>query len=128
MTYNQSTGSRRRPGAALFTVLAVLAIAMIVIASMLGGLVREHRQCRLRHEQRQCRRLAEASVARAERLLANNADYTGGSWTIAADDSAYDHDAEVSIVVTNDGITATASYPAGESPRVRHSETALVNQ
>lgn len=127
MTHSRFVESRRRQGIVLFTVLAVLAIAMIVIASMLGGLVREHRQSRLRHEQRQCRRLAEAGVDRAKELLASNADYTGESWKIAADDSGYDHDADVSIVVMNDRITATASYPAGETPRVRHSETALGN-
>ena len=112
-----------RPGIVLFTVIAVLAVAMIVIGSMLGQLVREHRQCRLRHADRQCRRLAEAALARAAILRASNPSYSGETWIVSASDLGADRDASVTIQLDGQVISATAQFPAGNEPHVRHTET-----
>lgn len=122
-----STARVTRQGIVLFTVIAILAVVMIVVGGMLGHLVREHRQCRLRHTQRQCRRLAEAAVARAVALRANDSSYTGEIWTVGAANLSSNHDASVAVRLEGETLTATAAYPAGDAPNVRYTETFSIN-
>ena len=112
-----------RHGIVLFTVIALLAVVMIIVGSMLGQLVTEHRQCRLRHTERQCRRLAEAALARATILRGASPSYTGETWTVPAADLGGDGDAWVVIALDGKSIIATAQFPAGDNPRVRHTES-----
>lgn len=108
---------------ALFTVIAILAVGMIVLGWVARQTVDDVRQCRLRHEHRQCCRLSEAGMARGAARLADNADYEGETWTIAAADLGLPRDATVVIEVNDEAIVATAAYPAGDAPRIRHTET-----
>ena len=111
------TATRR--GIVLFTVLAILAVAMIVLGGMLRKLVHEHRQNRLRHEQRQCQRLAEAGLARAELLVTADTAYNGDTWNIAAEELGLADGAVVEIEHRDTSLSATAIYPASGPTRVR---------
>lgn len=116
----------RRCGVAMFTVIVILAVVTMVVGSTLGRLVLEHRQCRLRHEERQCCRVALAALDRAAALHAADNAYTGETWTIAAADLGRNENATVDIRLDNRVVTATVMYPAGKAPRVRRTETRLL--
>ena len=113
---------RRKPsrGIALFTVLAVLALGMVLLGTMLNKLVDEHRQSRLRHQHRQCRRLTEAGVARGQLMRSQSEDYAGEKWIVAAAELNLPHDAVVTIDTSNASIVATATYPSNATATVRH--------
>lgn len=111
----------------LITVIVILVVSMTLLGMMMQSIVREHAQCRLRHDQRQCRRLAEAGIARARAQLAVDESFAGDEWRITANDLQRQFGAQVDtrVEISDSGaatLIATAAYPAGKSPRVRRTQ------
>jgi Tfp pilus assembly protein PilX len=111
----------------MLIVIALVAVSALLLAGVMKSIVTHHRQTRLRHEHRQCRLLAEAALARAETLLAADAEYAGGTWSLAEADTGYRDDASVDIKVARNEagpteIVATVTLPATGTPRVTHTE------
>lgn len=123
---------RKSNGLAMLIVIAVVAASALLIAGVMTSIVSNHRQARLRHEHRQCRLLAEAGLARAEALLATDAEYSGETWLLAEGDTGYRDDISVEIKVERDGeeepgeIVATVTLPATGTPRVTHTERQFI--
>jgi len=116
---NFRTNRTYRSGIVLLTILVVLGVSMIVLGLVAQSLTSTHRQNRLRHDQRQCRRLAEAGAERGRILAAGDENYTGETWNIAAGDLHRRHAAAVEITVEAGVAKATSAWPA-DAPKIRH--------
>lgn len=123
----------RRSGLAMLIVIALVAASGLLLAGVMKSVVTHHRQTRLRHEHRQCRLLTEAGLARAMALLAEDAEYTGETWTLSPADTGYRDDARVKIEVVRvdeqppTEIVATTVLPATGTPRITHTERQKVD-
>lgn len=113
-----------RGGVVLLTVLVLLAVSMIVLGLVAQSLTTTHRQSRLRHQQRQCRRLAEAGAERGRLLALRDASYQGETWSVGAADLHRPRGAKVEIKLDGRIARATSAWPADE-PRIRHTVESL---
>ncbi|MGI9456074.1 MAG: hypothetical protein ACR2NU_05895 [Aeoliella sp.] len=116
-----------RNGVVLFTVIVVLAVGMVLLGLVMRSLVSEHLQVRLRHDDRQCHRLATAGIERAMAQLKQNENYKGEEWFIQAGDLGRQTGAKITLRVTENDhrgreLIATAEFPVGDTPHVRHTE------
>lgn len=108
-----------RGGVVLLTILVLLAVSMIVLGLVAQSLTSTHRQSRLRHQQRQCRRLAEAGAERGRLLTLRDENYQGETWSVGAADLHRPRGAKVEITLDGGVARATSVWPADE-PRIRH--------
>lgn len=115
--------SQPRKGVALLTVMVVLAVSMIVLGLVAQSLTTSHRQSRLRHDDRQCRRLAEAAATRGTLLAESSDKYDGETWEISAQQLHRKQGASVTVRLEGreePAVIATAAMPA-DAPKLRHS-------
>lgn len=75
----------RRCGVVLMFALVALIVASTILLAVLKTVAVQHRRIEASMYQEQARWLAESGLEKAALQLSQNADYTGESWTIAAD-------------------------------------------
>ena len=90
----------RRRGAVLIMALVCLVLVTVMGGTLLRWAVMEHKLLRSRDEESQARWLAEAGVERAAARLANDPEYTGETWDIAAAELPTAQPARVRMQVT----------------------------
>ena len=120
---------RERRGAVIIAALVCLLIVVALLGALLQGALRSRRQLRMQRDLRQCELLAEAGLARATDRLAQQADYRGEVWSIAADDSIGLAQGQVAIVLSRAAgdqpfqAHIVAEYPLGGERSIRRSRT-----
>ncbi len=123
----------RRRGAVLVMVIVCAMVTLAIFISIVKLAVAERRMSDQRSWQVQAAWLAESALERAAWRLAADADYTGETWTLPAEEMGGSEAAVVEIRVEN--ITAQpnrrlvriqANYPDHPQHRARQSKQAVV--
>jgi Tfp pilus assembly protein PilX len=110
---------RRSQGIVLVVLVVVMGVALALFGIWARQIVRAQRRLESRQYRVQAQRLAEAGVRRAIARLAADANFTGESWTVPADQLDSRHAAVVRIEVAPSPFEstlrcqATAEFPAG---------------
>lgn len=134
---------RRRQGASIIIVIAFYAVAMTLFGVWIHTSLGHMRQTRRLQEKRQAVWLADSGLRRAVALLANDPNYTGEEWQLAATEIGGQHTALVKIQIAavekNIGsenasmtdaeqvlITAIALFPADTERQVRHTKSITI--
>lgn len=124
----------RRTGGAMVYVLVLLLVISMIGATLVRGVVAQHRQ-RLRDEiHAQTVRLAEAGWNRALRNLTQAPSYPGEVWKLESDALGTDRRAEIRIEVTSDAaepprktLQVIAQYPLGSPDVNRVTQTGVLS-
>lgn len=134
---------RRRQGISIIIVIAFYAVAMTLFGVWIRTSLGHMRQTRQLQEKRQAVWLADSGLRRAVALLANDPNYTGEQWQLAATELGGQHTALIDIRVVavkntdetseSNGdkaeqlqITATALFPADTEREVRHTKSITI--
>ena len=110
----------RRCGAIMVVVMVCLVLATLMLASLLRVAVVQRRQVQREEARVQARWLVESGLSRAAGRLAAEADYTGETWVVSADELTGQGEGEVRIRVSRRGdeepartVRVDAVYPTG---------------
>jgi type II secretory pathway component PulK len=124
-----------RRGSALLIALVCLIVITIVSGTLLRQGIQARGQLRAEERRLQARWLAESGLERAAARLADDAGYTGETWTISADALADPWPGQVTIAVAPVAghparrlVTVRADYPSGATLRARHSAQATIDR
>ena len=137
------TQRQRKPqGVALICVIVCLAVITMLIAGMFKRTLLTRRQLRTERNLRQAQWLAQAGAERAAFRLANDAEYSGEVWALAAESIVGSDPGVVSISVNHDAtgydapdhdamdrvtVQVTADYPSGNVASVRRTREFLID-
>ena len=122
-------GARDRRGTVLVAALVCLLVVMGMLASMLQGALRAHRQLHRERDLRQTDLLLKAGADRARYRLANEKDYRGETWTLSADAIADKGEGRVTIKISPvigqaaQIAQVMAEFPLGGETSIRRSRT-----
>jgi type II secretory pathway component PulK len=124
----------RRRGAILVVVLVCLAIAAVLFVMLAKQAITERRAVQNHYWGVQAQWLAEAGVERAVSRLAANADYSGETWNISADELSGSDAAVVRIRAEKTAdrpdrrtIHVEADYPDDPQHRCRKTKDVLAD-
>lgn len=73
----------KRSGVVLVAVLVALLVVSLISATIVRGLVVQHRQARIEQQRTQALWLAESAIDRAIAQLQADADYKGETWNVS---------------------------------------------
>jgi Tfp pilus assembly protein PilV len=123
----------RRQGAVLVLVIVCVVVALVLLLSIAKLAAAGRRMTDQQSWQLQATWLAESGLERAAWRLAADADYTGETWTLSADQLADDDSAVVAIQVeplpeqpNRRLVRVQADYPDHPQHRARQSTQAVV--
>jgi len=129
----KTADSRRRRGAVLVMVLVCMMVALVILTSLVKLAAAGRRMTDRQAWQVQASWLAESGLERAAWRLAADADYTGETWTLSADQLAAADAAVVRIEVETIPeqpnrrlVRIRADYPDHPQHRSRQSKQAVV--
>jgi hypothetical protein len=122
----------RKRGAVLICVVVCLAIAALLIAAMLQSTLLTRRRIRTEKHLRQAEWLVQAGAERAAFRLANEVEYRGEQWPLAAETIVGTHPGLVSISVRRDSterasVRVVAEYPSGGATSIRRTREFLID-
>lgn len=122
----------RKGGVALICVVACLAVATILAGAMLKSTLLTRKQIRKERQLRQAQWLVQAGAERAAFRLANDVEYTGEQWSLAADAIVGTDPGLVTISVMRPSkdrasVRVVAEYPAGEATSIRRTKEFLID-
>ncbi len=134
MSMIQANRSRRRSNAGfvLAFVLVCIAVTTVALTAMLSRTSLGIRHLRQRQTQLQGRLLTASAVELAMVRLRTDADYSGETWSLSADDIGNGFSGKATISVQPaDGpatrlITVVTVYPESELSAVRHESQVIV--
>ena len=114
----------QRQGVTLICVVACLAVATLLLGTMLKTTVLTRRQVHTERHLRQAQWLVEAGAERAAFRLGNDADYTGERWSLQPEAIVGTHAGVVNISVNRRAkelvtVRVVAEYPAGGVTTIR---------
>jgi hypothetical protein len=125
--------STHRPqGTVLVAALVALVIVMAMLGVMLQSSLRNRRQLHAERDRRQCELLLQAGVERAAYRLANDAEYQGETWRLAADEITNQGEGEVVITASPMSdeeswrVHVVAEFPLGSERSIRRSRTCQI--
>lgn len=121
---NGSIPGQSRNGFVLVAVLVVVILAGFLCLHMAQSIVRGYHVTRLHRDLTQCQLLADAGIARAFAMAANDGRYREETWSIAVGELSAGQAGSVQIEVQRqqdaqnkiESISVTARYPA-DGPR-----------
>ena len=123
----------RRHGIVLLVILAGLAIAGVVIFSVLKSAAAQRELLQTQYRQAQAAWLADSALERAAARLAADPAYRGETWTVTAAELTGTAGGRVVIVVepvagepARRRVRAAADYPDSPQFRARHTLDAVV--
>ncbi len=124
---------RRRSGAILIIVLALLAVLTIVCGLWVRFVLQEVSRQRLQEDVVQAEWLAEAGLRRAAARLANDRNFTGELWRVEGKEFSRPHSAMVKLGVEHPAeardearLTVHVAYPS-DAPTVQFTKTVSFN-
>ena len=117
--------------------MIVAMVCLVLASTLLGTLLRMawigRTQAKIEAAALQAEWLAESGLERAAAKLADDANYAGETWNVAAEDLDTRHAGQVEIQVApsqqsgQKSIQVTAQYPAGQTPSATRSKRIEVN-
>lgn len=124
--------AQSKTSAALICVVACLAVATLLLAGMLKRTLLTKQQIRTERHLRQAEWLVQAGAERAAFRLANDAEYTGELWSLAADAIVGADPGVVSISASRDStdrasVRVVAEYPSGRIASIRRTREFLID-
>lgn len=132
MQWYKSHRQPRKRGVVLVCVIACLAVATLLLAGMLKRTLLTMRQIRTERHLRQTEWLVQAGVERAAFRLANDVEYTGEVWSLAAEEIAGTDPGVVNISVSRDStdtasVQVVAEFPSGRVASIRRTRAFLID-
>ncbi len=122
----------RKRGVALICVVACLAAVTLLLGGMLKATLMTMRQVRVERHLRQTEWLVQAGAERAAFRLANDVEYTGEEWSLAADEIVGTDPGVVTISVSPDStdrasVRVVAEFPSGSAAAIRRTREFLIS-
>ena len=119
--------TRREPrqrGVVLVSVVVCLAVAILFVGAMLNTALLTRRHIRTEKRLRQAEWLVQAGAERAAFRLANDVEYNGEEWSLAAETIVGTQPGLVDISVRREtaeraSVSVVAEYPAGSATSIR---------
>ena len=122
----------RKRGVVLICVVACLAVTTLLLGGMLKRALLTKRQSRTERHLRQAQWLVQAGAERAAFRLANDVEYTGEVWSLAADSIVGTGPGVVRISVSRESMDrasarVVAEYPSGGAASIRRTREFLID-
>jgi hypothetical protein len=120
-----------RRGIVLAAAVACVFLSVILSAGLATSVLARHRQLQSEERQMQAAWLAESALARAAARLQSDAQYSGETWLLSAEDLGGRHAGKAIIAVAAEGegarrVTVEVLYPDDPVQRVRVVKEAAV--